>query len=525
LGEVAKTTDTAPATANTTPFVHLHVHSHYSFLSSTIKIHDLVKRAKAEGMPAVALTDINNIFGAIDFYFACKDAGIKPIIGCDLVYSPQGRDQVFETGKQKPLHSLVVLCKNMEGYQNLSKLLTKAFIDGSANKTPLSDLVRGVVDRELLNLYGDGLIVLSSSMRGEIGHHLMMGQDEEATKAIEWFQKRFGSDFYLEVVDNGLPEQDAINQRFSEIGPRMGVELVGTSESAYLDPSFAEAHEILQCIPLGRNLDFERPKSLVPPEFYLKSGTMMQDRLASYAGAFENTLKIADQCKIEFKFKDDQGKAIYHLPNFRPDGVAKGDPFNETEFFYEQARLGLEARFLEPEFSGPEGKKSLPNWAELEKKYRTRLEEELLMIERTGFAGYFLIVSDFIKWAKTQEIPVGPGRGSGAGSLVSYSLFITDIDPIEFNLLFERFINPERVSMPDFDIDFCQERRGLVIKYVEQKYGTENVSQIITFGKLQAKAVVKDVGRERSDYQTISERIKHQIKRGLRVDSRPSRKN
>lgn len=487
------------ATGATTPeklaFAHLHVHSHYSFLSSTIKIKDLVAKAKEEGMPAVALTDTNNIFGAIDFYFTCKEAGIKPIIGCDLVYSPQGRDQVFEQGKMKPLHSLVVLCKNMEGYQNLSKLLTKAFIDGAANKTPLSDLVRGVVDRELLNQYGDGLIVLSSSLRGEIGHHLMMGQDEEATKAMEWFKNRFKSDFYLEIVDNGLPEQDAINQRFSEIGPRIGIELVGTSESAYLDPSYAEAHEILQCIPLGRNLDFERPKSLVPSEFYFKSAKVMQERLASYPGAFENALKIAEECKIEFKFKDKEGKSIYHLPTFRPDGVAKGDAFDEIQYFYDQTRAGLEKRFLEPEFSGPDGKKLLPNWVELEVQYRTRLEEELKMIEKTGFSGYFLIVSDFILWAKNQGIPVGPGRGSGAGSLVAYSLFITDIDPIEFNLLFERFINPERVSMPDFDIDFCQERRGLVIDYVERKYGKENVSQIITFGKLQAKAVVKDVGR------------------------------
>ncbi len=476
------------------PFAHLHVHTQYSFLSSTIKVSDLVKRAKAEGMPAVAMTDSNNIFGAIDFYFACKDAGIKPIIGCELVYSPQGRDQVFE-GKGKPLHSLVVLCKNMLGYQNLSKLLTKAFIDGVNNKTPLSDLVRGVCDKELLNLYGDGLIVLSSSIRGEIGSKLMQGHEDEAVETIKWFKQRFGEDFYLEVIDNGLPEQDSVNQRLAELGPRMGVELVGTSEAFYLDPSYAEAQEILQCIPLGRNLDFERPKSLVPPEFYFKSGAVMQDRLASYAGAFENTLKIAEKCNLQFKFKDADGKSIYHLPKFRPTGVAKGDAFDEVQFFRDQSREGLEIRFSEPEFSGPEGKKKLPNWPELEAEYRKRLEEELTMIEKTGFCGYFLIVSDFIKWAKSQGIPVGPGRGSGAGSLVAYSLMITDIDPIEFKLLFERFINPERVSMPDFDIDFCQDRRGRVIEYVEQKYGKENVSQIITFGKLQAKAVIKDVAR------------------------------
>jgi DNA polymerase-3 subunit alpha len=483
----------ADLTGAAPPFVHLHVHTHNSFLSSTIKVADLVKRAKAENMPAVALTDINNVFGAIEFYFACKDAGIKPIIGCDLVYSPEGRDQVFE--KKKPLHSLVVLCKDMTGYKNLSLLLTRAFIDGANNKTPLSDLVRGVVDRELLQQYGDGLIVLSSSIRGEIGHHLLQGNEDEAMKAIEWFRKRFGEDFFLEVVDNGLPEQESVNQRLAELGPRMGVELVGASEAFYLDPGYAEAQEVLQCIPLGRTLDVDRPRSLVPAEFSFKSSGLMKARLEAYPGAYENALKIADRCKLKFRFKDESGKAIYHLPSFRPDGIGKDAAFDAVAFFKQQSREGLEARFREPAFSGAEGKAHRAGWCELEKEYRSRLEEELTMIERTGFSGYFLIVSDFIKWAKSQNIPVGPGRGSGAGSLVAYALFITDIDPIEFKLLFERFINPERVSMPDFDIDFCQDRRGRVIEYVEKKYGKENVSQIITFGKLQAKAVVKDVGR------------------------------
>ena len=264
------------------------------FLQSTIKVGDLVKRAKAEQMPAVAITDTNNIFGAIDFYFACKDAGIKPIIGCELVYCPDGRDQVFE-GKGKQLHSLVVLCKDKLGYQNLSKMLTQAFIDGVNNKTPLSDLVRGVIDRELLDKYGDGLIVLSGSIRGEIPYKLLTSQDEEAHKTLQWFQKRFGDDFYLEVVDNGLPEQESVNQQLLEMANRYGVQLVGTSESYYLDQTYAEAQEILQCIPLGRNLDFERPKSLVPAEFSFKSGAIMKERLEAYPGAYENTLKIAEK--------------------------------------------------------------------------------------------------------------------------------------------------------------------------------------------------------------------------------------
>ncbi len=490
----AKITTDPTLTTPALDFAHLHIHTQYSFLQSTIKVSELVKRAKQEGVSALALTDTNNIFGAIDFYFACKDAGIKPIIGCDLIYCPDGRQGAFE-GKGKPIHSLVVLCKNQNGYRNLSKLLTQAYLDGVDNKTTFSDLARGVVDRELLDRYGDDLVVLSSSIRGEISHHILTGQDEAAKQAITWFKNRFKDNFYLEVVDNGIPEQQSVNQRLVEYAEREGVELVGTSEMFYLDPTHAEAQEILQCIPLGRNIDFERPKSLVQPEFYFKSPQLMKERLNSYPNAFENTLKVRDQCNLQFKFKDEQGKAIYHLPNFRPDGVKKGEPFDEIAFFYSQSREGLEARFAEPEFNGPEGKRKLSNWPELEKEYRARLEEELGMIKNTGFSGYFLIVSDFIKWAKSQGIPVGPGRGSGAGSLVAYSLQITDIDPIEFKLLFERFINPERVSMPDFDIDFCQDRRGRVIEYVEQKYGKENVSQIITFGKLQAKAVIKDVGR------------------------------
>ncbi|MBS1958429.1 MAG: DNA polymerase III subunit alpha [Bdellovibrionales bacterium] len=480
-------------------FAHLHVHTAYSFLQGTIKTGDLVKKAKEYGMPAVAITDTNNMFGAIDFYFACKDAGIKAIIGCDLVYCPEGRDQVFaEKGAgttNKHLHSLVVLCKDYNGYKNLCKMLTQAYQDGMNNKTTLGDLYRGVVDRELLDKYGDGLIVLSSSLRGQLGYLVMNGKDDEALKTAQWFKKRFSEDFYLEVVDNGIPEQESLNQRLVEIGEREGIQLVGTSESYYLDPSYAEAQEVLQCIPLGRNLDIERPKSLVQPEFYLKSPDQMRERLSAYPSAYENTIAIADKCKLEFKFKDAQGKSIYHLPDFRPEGVAKSEVFDTVAYFKKQSREGLEKRFLEPEFNGPDGKRKKPEWATLEKEYRERLEQELAMIEKTGFSGYFLIVSDFIKWAKSNDIPVGPGRGSGAGSLVAYALFITDIDPIEFKLLFERFINPERVSMPDFDIDFCQDRRGLVIEYVERKYGKDKVSQIITFGKLQAKAVIKDVGR------------------------------
>ncbi|MEK6579582.1 MAG: DNA polymerase III subunit alpha, partial [Bdellovibrionota bacterium] len=245
-------------------------------------------------------------------------------------------------------------------------------------------------------------------------------------------------------------------------------------------------------IESGKNLDFERPKSLVPSEYYLKPAELMRERLERYPGAFENTQIIKDRCNLEFKFKDEMGRPIYHLPIYRPEGIAADTAFDTLAYFRDESRKGLGVRFAEPSF---EVKVASAEWATLKKQYQARLEEELAMIERTGFSSYFCIVADFINWAKRQGIPVGPGRGSGAGSLVAFSLRITDIDPLEFNLLFERFINPERISMPDFDIDFCQDRRGEVIEYVSKKYGSENVSQIITFGKLQARAVIKDVGR------------------------------
>lgn len=473
-------------------FTHLHLHTQYSFLSGMIRIKELMKKAKDYGMPAVAMTDTNNIFGAIDFYFAAKEQGLKPIIGCELVYSPEGKDGVFTgtSGAQlaKPLYSLVVLCKNQKGYHNLSKLLTQVYLEGAQNKTVLSDLVRGICDRELLDRYGDDLIILSGSLRGEISSYLLAKEESKAVETLQWFKKRFQNNFYLEVVDNGIPEQNAVNQRLVDLAKQYEVELVGTSDCYYLEPHEAEAHEVLQCIPLGRNLDIDRPKSLVPREFYFKSPELMREHLEAYPQAYENAQKIAEECNLDFKFKDEQGHTIYHLPNFRPEGTKKTDEFDLISYFKTQAREGLKGRFLEPAFA----QKNTP---EHQKVYHDRLESELDMIEKTGFASYFLIVSDFIKWAKEHSIPVGPGRGSGAGSLVAYSLFITDIDPIEFNLLFERFINPERVSMPDFDIDFCQEQRGKVIEYVANKYGKDNVSQIITFGKLQAKACFKDVAR------------------------------
>ncbi len=482
-----------------TSFVHLHVHTQYSLLQGAIQVENLFERVAQLGMDTVAITDSHNLFGAIDFYLSAKKIGVKPIIGCEIFYAPNGLNSVQQTqAASQPsqlglkFHHLTVLCKDLQGYQNLCQLVTQSYMKPAPTQKGQASSIRAWVDRELLDRYGDGLIILSGCIRGEIPYKLLMGDEGAAIDSMLWFKKRFGPDFFLEVQDTGLPEQDLVNQSLSELGQKYEIPLVGTCDCHYLDPKDAEAHEVLQCIEHGKNLDFDRPQSLVPSEFHFKSAEMLRERFARFPGAFDNTRVIADRCNLEFRFKDENGKPIYHLPNYRPDGVAPGEPFDLIAYFREQAWNGLKQRFSEHSF---EIKRSGADWAEKKMRYEERLESELAMIERTGFSGYFLIVADFINWAKRNGIPVGPGRGSGAGSLVAYSLKITDIDPIEFKLLFERFINPERVSMPDFDVDFCQDRRGEVIDYVSRKYGASNVCQIITFGKLQARAVIKDVGR------------------------------
>ncbi len=485
-------------------FVHLHVHTQYSLLQGAIHVEDLISAVSEFGMSAVAITDTNNLFGTIDFYNEARNKKIKPIIGCDVWYleggyagAQQAATSAAANGPasqnfRPKFHNLVLLCKDLAGYKNLCKMITIAYKNSPPVVKGAPVIPKFLIDRSLLDQYGDGLIVLSGGLRGEIPYRILSGEEDEALTVLKWMKNRFKDDFYLEIQDNGIPEQELVNEKLNDWSARYGVELVGTTDVHYLKPEDAEAHEILQCIENGRNLDFDRPKSLVPSEYYLKSPEMMRERFERFPRAADNTVAIAAKCDVVFKFKDEQGRPIYHLPNFRPEGVAKDAEFDGVEFFKEESRKGLEKRFASYPFRKL---RELPDWEEKKKEYHTRLEDELVMIARTGFSGYFLIVSDFILWAKRNDIPVGPGRGSGAGSLVAYSLFITDIDPIKFKLLFERFINPERISMPDFDVDFCQDRRGEVINYVQEKYGKENVCQIITYGKLQTRAVIKDVGR------------------------------
>ncbi|MEW6056624.1 MAG: DNA polymerase III subunit alpha [Bdellovibrionota bacterium] len=492
-------------------FVHLHVHTQYSLLESAIKIPDLIAKVKEYNMPAVAITDHGNMFGAVDFYFAAQAADVKPIIGCEIYYSTGSRFQKGHLkGKKVVLtpeeeenarnYRLVLLCKDAMGYRNLCEIVTRGFIEGYHFKPR--------VDREILSQYSQGLVALSSGLKGEVAFHCAQGRPDRGETAALWMREVFKDDYYLEIQENGIPAQNQANSLIHEFAGRHSIPMVATSQAHYLNPTQGSAHEVLMCIAAGRNLD-ENKMRIGSDEFWLKDPETMKRQFHSNSEALSNTLLIAEKCNFNFKLKDERGRQIYHLPDYHPEQwvdtsveapahmreqieLAKANTsqvfssdgkFSAEGFLRVLARKGLEDRIAK--MTDPEKRKP----------YETRLEEELDMIVRTGFAGYFLVVADFIGFAKSSGIPVGPGRGSGAGSLVAYALKITDVDPIPFNLLFERFINPERISMPDFDIDFCQDRRQEVIEYVVRKYGRNNVSQIITFGKLLARGVIRDVGR------------------------------
>lgn len=473
-------------------FVHLHLHTQYSLLDGAIRLKDLIKKAQEFGVPAVAQTDHGNMFGAIDFYTQCKSAGIKPILGSEIYFTPGSRFEKGALKKQKvvgsqdemesrhQIHHLILLCKNEIGYQNLCKLLSRAYMEGFYYKPR--------ADYELLREFSEGLICTTACLKGEVGYNFFSEQDERAIKAIEKLKDLFGDDFYLEIQENGIPEQVPVNKKIIEYARANNVNLVATNDCHYLTREDAAAQEVLLCVQTGKTLQDEQRMRLTTNEFFYKSPEEMRKSFHYAPDACDNTLRIADKCNVEFNWKDEKGNQIYHLPDYPIET-------DETpaDYFRRQAREGIEARFNGPHFVKL---RKEANWeSEIKPKYLERLEDELSMIVKMGFPGYFLIVSDFIKWAKKNGCPVGPGRGSGAGSIVAYALDITNVDPIPFNLLFERFINPERVSMPDFDVDFCQDNRHRVIDYVTKKYGEERVGQIITFGKLQAKAVIKDVSR------------------------------
>ena len=508
-------------------FTHLHLHSQYSLLDGAIRLSDLFKRAKELEMPAVACTDHGNMFGGIDFYTRALQAGIKPILGSEIYFTPGSRhdrrapknlktlDSQDEVEGRHQIHHLILLCKNLTGYHNLCKLLSKAYQEGFYYK-PRADV-------DLLREYSEGLIATTACLKGEVGYNLFTGQDERAYQAAMKYREIFKDDFYLEIQENGIPEQVDVNKKIIAFARENSIPLVATNDCHYIHRDDAAAQEVLMCIQTGKTLEDEKRMKLSTTEFYFKSAQEMREAFNYIPEACNNTLKIADACNLEIRWQDDKGKQIYLLPTFEIKTAE-----TEEQYFARLSREGLEDRF-----NGPHFKELLasPNWdTELKAQYQDRLELEIKLIAQMGFTGYFLIVSDFIIWAKSQGIPVGPGRGSGAGSIVAYALKITNVDPIPYNLLFERFINPERVSLPDFDIDFCQERRQEVIEYVTKKYGEDKVGQIITFGTLSAKAVLRDVSRvfalPYSEADTLAKLIPDELGIGLQeaIDKEPKLK-
>jgi DNA polymerase III subunit alpha len=453
-------------------FVHLHTHSQYSLLEATSIPKKIAQLTQSFEMPAVALTDNGNMFGAIEFYFACKDAAVKPIIGLNAYMAPQSR-LTKSDGKST---RMVLLAQNFNGYQNLCKLSSIGYQEGFYYKPR--------IDYECLEQYSSDVIALTGGLYGDIPQAFLRAGADIALEKIKNLQRIFQDRLYLELNRTNLPEWDQINPFLQQVGRDLNIPVVAANNVHYLYREEQLAQEVLICIGSNKTINDSSRFRLGSEEFYFKSAPQMRELFKDIPEACDNTLVIAERCDVRFKTKDDSGKTIYHLPSFpTADGISL------TQEMQRLTSQGLEERFHEAE------KRNEPVDEAAKPAYYERLKYEISVIENMGFLGYFLIVQDFINWAKTNDIPVGPGRGSGAGSLVAYCLKITDLDPVRYSLIFERFLNPERVSMPDFDVDFCQEGRGRVIKYVTEKYGFQSVSQIITYGRLQARAAIRDVGR------------------------------
>jgi DNA polymerase-3 subunit alpha len=467
-------------------FVHLHLHTQYSLLDGMIRLEDLFK------MPAIAITDHGNMFGAIDFYQQAYKHGVKPIIGCELYVAPNKLTD--RTAGGESAKHLIVLVKNAQGYKNLMKLTTAGYLKGF--------YYRPRVDKELLKECHEGLIASSACLHGEIASLIMQGNMEGAKKAAITYQEIFGEgNFYLEIMENGIPEQKIANAGLIEIGNELSIPLIATNDCHYLEREHAEAHDVLLCIQTGKTIKDPGRMSLSTDQFYFRSPEEMHQLFSLTPEALSNTVNIAEKCN----FSLETGK--FYLPNFE----VKNPEESLNVYLERKAREGLEKLF--PVIL----KDQKGNESEIREKYEKRLNEELEIIKSMGFSGYFLIVSDFVKHAKHNDIPVGPGRGSAPGSLVAYAIRITNIDPIRYNLFFERFLNPSRISMPDIDIDFCQEGRDDIIKYVTEKYGQDKVSQIITFGKMQAKGVIRDVGRAMDIPYSEADRIAKLIPNTLNI--------
>jgi len=452
-------------------FVHLHLHSQYSLLDGANRLDDVIGAAVEAGMPAVALTDHGNMFGAIEFYNRAKAAGIKPIVGVEAYVAAGDHTVRTAPGKGNNNH-LVLLAKNETGYRNLLKLTSAAYLQGFYYKPRIS--------KDLLRKHNEGLIGLSACLKGEVNEKIVANQEREAEATAREYLEIFGEgNFYLEMQDHGIPEQRLANEVLRRIGQRTGIPLVVSNDAHYLKKDDAFAHDVLLCIGTQKMLNDTDRLKYASDNFYMKSATEMHSVFPNDHQAIENTLAIAEKCDLVIPMGQ------FQLPEFPVPA-----DYTLQSYFQKVAREGLDQRLADLRRRGAKRLAKNP-----EERYRERLEFEIKVIEKMGFAGYFLVVWDFIRYAKENDIPVGPGRGSAAGSVVSWAMKITDIDPLQYDLLFERFLNPDRVSMPDIDIDFCMRRRGEVIHYVGEKYGRDRVAQIITFGTLAAKAVIRDVGR------------------------------
>lgn len=455
-----------------TEFIHLHLHTQYSLLDGTIKIRDLVRKAAELRMPAIAVTDHGGMMGTVDFYEKATQAGIRPIIGCEVYVAPGSRhDRKPGQGDERSYH-LILLAENDEGYHNLIRLVSKAHVEGFYYKPR--------VDREILREHGRGLIASSACLQGEIPRVLMQEGAEKAAGRLEEYKELFPDGrFFVEIQANGLPEQDLANAKLVELARRTGTPLIATNDCHYVEKGDARVHDVLLCLQTGKTINAADRMRFGTDQFYMKSGAEFEKEFGHAApDALKNTMAIAERCRVKL----DLGRN--KIPEFQvPEGMTS------ERYLRALSEEGLSRRFLEKRRRGD--KVGPPE----ESLYRKRLDFELSVIEASGFSGYFLIVWDFIRHAKETGIPVGPGRGSAAGSLVAYALRITEIDPIPYGLIFERFLNPERISLPDVDCDFCKERRDEVIRYIRERYGEENVTQIITFGTMKARAAVRDVGR------------------------------
>ncbi|MDP6685858.1 MAG: DNA polymerase III subunit alpha, partial [Candidatus Omnitrophota bacterium] len=441
-------------------FVHLHVHTQYSLLDGACLIKKLTEAAHRMKMPALAITDHGNMFGAIEFYQSCMKNGVKPIVGCEVYIAPKSRfDKNVYAGGGTSNH-LILLARDEVGYKNLTKLVSLGYLEGFYYKPR--------IDKEVLQQHSEGLIALSSCLKGELSNLALENKEDRIKQVAKEYQEIMGEDnFYFELQDNSIPEQKKASNVLIKLGKELGIPLVATNDVHYITKDSAKAHEALLCIQTQTTLEDPKRMKLQTDQFYLKSADEMKALFKDVPEAIQNTIRIAERCNLELDFSKT------YLPHYVvPKGITR------KQYLKDLCEQGLKERYstITPEI-------------------RERLDHELAVINKARYNSYFLITKDFVDYAKDKGIAVGPGRGSAAGSIVSYTLGITDIDPLKYNLLFERFLNEERVTMPDIDIDFCYERRGEVIDYVVQKYGQENVAQIITFGTMAARGVLRDVGR------------------------------